>query len=103
VVVKGKVHIARDLGHGTSNDAEWLALIEAMRLALSLEEPDYILIGDSAVVIGQAKGLAKCRSQALQTHLDRFHQLVAGGPRPRIRQIKRSQNLAGIVLAKSHA
>ena len=101
VVVAGRTTVLRDLGPGTSSDAEWLALIEAMTLARSLELRDFVLIGDSADVIAKAKGVLRCRGDDLP-YLDRFRALAVSGSPPRIRQIKRSQNLAGIALARLH-
>ena len=102
VVAAGRTHIVRDLGHGTSTDAEWLALIEALTIARSLGTDDFILLGDSANVVAQANGAARPRGVAI-AHLDRFRAMTATGTPPRIRHIKRTQNLAGIALARSHA
>jgi ribonuclease HI len=98
VVMRGTAHIARDLGHGTNNDAEWLALIAAVRIALNLGVVDPVLLGDSTVVVNQANGVWKCRGPELQAHLATFRALADALPRLRIRYIKRSQNLAGIAL-----
>jgi len=98
VVARGVAHHFPDLGHGTNNDAEWLALIAALRVAHSLGINDFVLLGDSATVIDQANG-GKCRSPSLQAHFDTF--MALGGARPvRIRRIARAQNLAGIALAR---
>ncbi|MES2055181.1 MAG: reverse transcriptase-like protein [Pseudomonadota bacterium] len=102
VVARGRIYISRDLGHGTNNDAEWLALIEAVRIALSLGEPEFVLIGDSATVVNQANGLWKCRGIELQGHLRTFHDLTVPLAKVQVRQVKRSQNLAGIALARAH-
>ena len=102
VVVRGRSYVIHDLGQGSSADAEWLALLEAIRIARSLEEPDFVLVGDSAMVVDQANGVSKCRSANLQAHLENFRQLAAAGPSLCIRHIRRSQNLAGIALAKTH-
>lgn len=100
VVVRGVTHHLPDLGHGTSADAEWLALIAALRLAQALGEPDFVLLGDSATIIDQANGVSKCRSPTLQEHLKTFEAI--GGIRPaQIRRIGRSQNLAGIALEQT--
>lgn len=100
VVARGKTATLIDLGHGTRADAEWLALIEAVKLAQSLNAPDAILLGDAADVIGQANGTLKARGANLR-HLETFRTLAADSP-PRIRHIKRTQNLAGIALARLH-
>lgn len=102
VVAAGRTQILRDLGHGTSTDAEWLALIHALTVAQSLGTDDFILLGDSANVVAQANGAAKPRGVGI-AHLDRFRAMTAAGPRPRVRYIKRTQNLAGIALAQGHA
>ena len=101
VVAQGETHILRDIGHGSSGDAEWLALIHALKLALSLGAPDFVLLGDSASVVAQARGVAKCRGAAL-AHRAAFLALAPDGAPPRVRHIKRSQNLAGIALARLH-
>lgn len=101
VVARGTVHIDRELGHGTNNDAEWLALIAAMRVAQALGARDCVLLGDSTLVVGQATGRAKCRGAALQAHLATFRALAATMPPVRIRYIRRAQNLAGIALDRS--
>lgn len=98
VVVGGQARIVRDLGHGTSMDAEWLALIEALRVAQSLGLVDVVLLGDSAAVVGQANGTVKCRGVGV-AHRATFRALVGDAPAPRIRHIGRSQNLAGIALS----
>lgn len=99
VVARGILRHASGLGHGTSNDAEWLALIAALRLAQALGVADFELIGDSALVVNQANGVWTCRGADLQRHRDVFEAVRDGSP-VRIRHIRRTQNLAGIALAK---
>jgi ribonuclease HI len=101
VVAAGRTTILRDLGKGTSADAEWLALIHALTIAQSLAAPDFILLGDAADVVAKANGAVKCRDAAL-VHLERFRALASAGSPPRVRYVKRSQNLAGIALARLH-
>ena len=101
VVARGVTHHKHDCGQGTNNDAEWLALIHAVELALSIGAREVTLLGDSAVVIGQATGVAKCRSEALRGHYQNFLALRPQFDRIRIRHIGRHQNLAGIALAKA--
>jgi len=101
VVAAGRTHILRDLGHGTSTDAEWLALIHALRIAQSVPVADFVLVGDAANVVDQANGVVKCRGTRI-VHLETFRTLAATATPPRIRHIKRTQNLAGIALARLH-
>ncbi|WCM27168.1 reverse transcriptase-like protein [Sphingomonas sp. QA11] len=102
VVIGGKAHIQRDLGPGTGMDAEWLALIHAVGLARKLGLTYVVFIGDSVAVVNQANGTAKCRGGNIQ-HLEEFRAITSAANPPRIRHIKRSQNLAGIALARLHA
>ncbi len=102
VVAAGRTTILRDLGDGTSMDAEWLALIHALTLARSLGMPDIVLVGDAADVIAKANGTLKSRGAAAG-HCERFRALASAGAPPRVRHIKRSHNLAGIALARLHA
>lgn len=97
VVVQGRLYIRRDLGPGSSMDAEWLALIHAAEIARDLHLTDPVFLGDSLAVIGQATGAVKCRA-AYGRHLHALAQIVTA---PRIRHVKRTQNLAGIALACS--
>ena len=102
VVAGGRTTVERDLGPGSSMDAEWLALIAALERAQALGVADAVLLGDAAAVIAQASGRVRC-PHAYRPHFERFHAL----PRPpggvRIRYIKRTQNLSGIALAALHA
>lgn len=106
IVTAGQVYLLHDLGRGTSMDAEWLALIAALRLARSFDAGmpdgrDVVLMGDSAAVIAQANGEVRCRGTSLR-HFAEFHAVASAAPLPRIRHIKRTQNLAGIALARFH-
>ncbi len=101
VVARGITYHRPDCGRGTNNDAEWLALIHAMEVAMVIGASDIVLLGDSAVVVGQASGVAKCRSHELRAHLEKFQALAREFARIRIRRISRTQNLAGIALAKT--
>ena len=101
VVAAGKTIILTDVGQGSSTDAEWLALIHALEVALALGLPDFVLMGDAADIVAKANGAVKCPGSALH-HLERFRALSPAGTRPRVRHVRRSQNLAGIALAKRH-
>ena len=101
VVARGITHHQPECGTGTNNDAEWLALIQAAEIALSIGARDVVLFGDSALVVGQASGRAKCRSPEFRAHLEKFQTLAKSFERIKIRKIPRTQNLAGIALAQA--
>ena len=101
VVAAGRTTIRRDLGHGTSMDAEWHALIEALAIGQSIGTANFVLIGDAANIVAKANGKLKCRAADLP-HWERFRALASVACPPRVRYVKRSQNLAGIALARLH-
>ena len=80
-------------------DAEWMALIEAMRCAHDLGLVDAVLLGDALAVISQANGSARCPSDYVR-HMEVFRLLPRPPGRVQVRYVKRTQNLAGIALAK---
>lgn len=101
VVMRGVLHLFDDLGHGTNSDAEWMALISALELTHAMGHTDIELIGDAIEVIKKAtRALSTGRSSGC--HETTFLALCAGKPKPRIRWIKRAQNLAGVALAARH-
>lgn len=102
VVARGRTYHRTHLGDGDNNDAEWLALIDALAVAKSLGAADVTLLGDSALVVNQASGIAACRTPRFQDRLVEFRALAAGLERLRIRWIRRSHNLAGIALERVH-
>ena len=97
VVVGGRATIVPDCGEGTSGEAEWLALTHAVEVARATGLSDFVLVGDSADVVAKANGRVPCRGDAVR-HLERFRALGA----VHVRRVKRSQNLAGIALARLH-
>lgn len=100
VVLRGVTHLFDDLGSGSNSDAEWLALIRAMELALPLC-PDVELIGDALAVVREADRVLR-EGRAGLGHAARFLALIAVARPARVRWIKREQNLAGIALAARH-
>ena len=100
VVARGVTYFFDDLGTGTNEDAEWLALHMALRTAQSLGGGDFDLVGDAAHVIAAANGAAKCRGRGARDHLARFREAAAAAPPRQVRWIARTQNLAGIALAR---
>jgi ribonuclease HI len=101
VVTGGRTWVEPDVGHGSSLDAEWLALLHALRITQELGVAEFVLLGDAAAVIDAANGAVKCRGSAA-THFAAFRALVGDGNPPCIRRIGRAQNLAGIALARLH-
>ncbi|MES2492626.1 MAG: reverse transcriptase-like protein [Pseudomonadota bacterium] len=100
VVARGVLFLERGLPPGDSCRAEWLALLHALRVARQLGADDIVLLGDSALVVHQARGDWKCRSAELAELRQAFDKLGQCFARTRIRHVKRSHNLAGIALER---
>ncbi|MGA1800160.1 reverse transcriptase-like protein [Sphingomonas sp. 4RDLI-65] len=101
-VLRGVTYYRHDLGDGTNSEAEWLAAIHALEIAIRNGERDVVLLGDSTLVVTQANGTARCRTPELEAHRVQFESLAGNLDTVRIRHIGRAQNLAGIALARLH-
>ncbi|HLL59315.1 MAG TPA: reverse transcriptase-like protein [Allosphingosinicella sp.] len=100
VVTGGKCYHKTGLGYGSSEEAEWLALLHSLEIASVLGLSEALLLGDSASVINQANGKTRCRSTVLQQHLASYNEKAERFSNLRLRHIKRTQNLAGIAIQK---
>jgi ribonuclease HI len=102
VVAGGILHHQRNLGVGSSEEAEWLALLHALTVAKALGLIRVDLRGDSASVINQVIGATKPRTPAARNYLVKFEEEARHFERVRVRFLRRTQNLAGIALDKVH-
>lgn len=102
VVARGRAYFQRDLGPGTSMDAEWLALIHAVQIARALGLATPLFLGDALAVVGQANGMVKCKGASIG-HFLTLKTLTTSSAPLHIRHVKRTQNLAGIALARRYA
>jgi ribonuclease HI len=100
VVARGKLYHLPRQGNGSSDHAEWLALLHALGIARALGATDILLLGDSLAVVEQANRRRTCRRPEFRACLARFEAGAATFARVRIRHIARTQNLAGIALGK---
>lgn len=103
VVARGRTYFFDDLGEGSSSDAEWLALRQALAVAQSLGVASFDLLGDSRGIIAQASGTVPCRTPAARAHRAAYLAAAAAHPPRRLRWRPRHQNLAGIALSRRHA
>lgn len=100
VVVRGREYVRRGLGPGSSLEAEWLALLHAVEIAGELGVADPVFLGDSLAVVSQATGAAHRGTS--RHYIEALTTMGHTSSSFRIRHIKRSQNLAGIALARFH-
>jgi ribonuclease HI len=98
-VISGRCHTDANVGNGDNNEAEWSALLYAIRLATEAGVREAVFVGDSTLVIEQAKGRWKCRSEHLKPYLAAFRTAIEPIECVKLRQVHRSRNLAGIALA----
>ena len=101
VVVHGRDYVRRGLGLGSAMEAEWLALLHAVELATDLGLHDTVFLGDSLAVVSQANGIVRCPSDHIH-HRQTLAALQSRSGTLHIRHVKRSQNLAGVALARLH-
>jgi ribonuclease HI len=101
VFVNGREYVFQGLGPGSAMDAEWLALLQAVELAGELGLHDAVFLGDSLAVVDQANGIVRCPSDHAHHH-QALAALQSRSGKLRIRHVKRSQNLAGVALARLH-
>jgi ribonuclease HI len=101
VVVRGREYVRQGLGRGTSLEAEWLALVQAAKIARALGLATPVFLGDSLAVIGQANGTVPCKGICAR-HFESLAELRPPSGKFRLRHVKRSQNLAGVALARLH-
>jgi ribonuclease HI len=88
---------AFNLGDGTNNIAEWSAVVWAAQWAKENGLKKVTLLGDSLLVVNQANGAWKIKSEQLKPFLQIFKQ-VAEGIDIDLRHVRRDSNLAGIFL-----
>jgi ribonuclease HI len=100
VVTGGRVWHRVDHGPGDNNDAEWLALLDALAVARGLGLRDVVLLGDSVMVVDQARGRARRVLPRFRDYQARFQDATAGFDRVRVRHVGRAHNLAGIALER---
>ena len=100
VVARGILYHQPRLGSGSSERAEWLALLHALRVAREIGARDVVLIGDSLSVIHQVRGVARCRGAAERAALEAVRAQFGHFTRVRLRHVPRSRNLAGSALAR---
>ena len=87
-----RVEISRRAGHGSSGDAEYLALIAALEKAVELGVPELLLYGDSQVVVQDVLLSPLAGAKALREHRARVGQLMAALAQVHVRWVPRHRN-----------
>lgn len=110
VHARGTAHFRHNHPAGCHQRAEWLALLDALELAVASGAEDVVLGSDSAMVVAMAQalrlgrgGLLTGRTARFAPYLLRFEALAAGLARLRLRHVRRHRNPAGQALDQYRA
>nr|WP_295374723.1 reverse transcriptase-like protein [uncultured Sphingosinicella sp.] len=100
VVARGRLYHRTGLGLGSSDEAEWLALLHGLEVARDLGVKEVVLLGDSAAVINRVNGSTKPGSASAGAMLAKYRKEALFFTKLRVRHVRRTQNLAGIALGR---
>jgi ribonuclease HI len=88
-----RIEEAGTLGRMTNNQAEYIALVRALRHAAQLGTGHRLLIqSDSELLVKQMNGEYRVKDDSLRTHYEEAQRLVAQFPSVVIRHVRRAQN-----------
>ena len=87
-----RVEISRRAGHGSSGDAEYLALIAVLETAVELGVTELLVYGDSQVVVQDVLLSPQAGARALGLHRARAAQLMAALALVHVRWVPRHRN-----------
>ena len=99
---EGKIRIAKWIGSQDNNVAEYIALMEALQIALALKAKVLHVYSDSQVVVRQMTGEYRCRSPRLYS-LNWTCRKLARSFRFSISHVRREHNAEANSLAASAA
>ncbi|MEM4366808.1 MAG: ribonuclease HI family protein [Candidatus Anstonellales archaeon] len=91
--------ISKNVGRRTNNEAEYLAVIEALKRARALKEKEVVIRADSQLVVRQLKGEYKVKEARLKKLYLEALSLCAGAE-VRFEWISRERNRRADMLAK---
>lgn len=89
------------VGRGTNNEAEWLALIALLEAAAAAHVPTLHIRGDSRLVVEQFAGRWKIRDTRMRTLAVRAHQIAAAIPTVTCVWVPRDANTRADTLSKA--
>ncbi len=96
IVIKksGKVvkEIAKEIGQGTNNIAEYSALIYALQEALILKEEDIKVFTDSELMYKQVTGSYQVKNPQIKTLFEQVKHLLGGFKHAEMKLVPREQN-----------
>lgn len=93
--------IKKSVGHKTNNEAEYLALIEALRFLKRFKEDDIIIYTDSQLLYGHMNNKYKVKEETLFPYFIKAHNYLIGFSNLKIESIDRGKNKKADALVKS--
>ncbi|HJX03819.1 MAG TPA: ribonuclease HI family protein [Dehalococcoidia bacterium] len=93
--------ISRYIGIGTNNNAEYMAVLEALREARRLKASEITLFLDSELIVKQLNGTYKVKSKALQPHFLQVVRLLKSFDIFSVKHIPRNLNSEADKLANA--
>ena len=91
--------IVKDVGNGTNNRAEYMALLYALIYIKHLKTEEEVAIkSDSSLVVNQVNGRYKVKSSSVKPLYQKALRLLRELPNVKVEYIPREENLAGHLL-----
>lgn len=90
---EGKILLTKNIGYGTSNEAEYIAVIEALDIAKKLEVSSVVVYTPSVLLINHMKGVWKI-SKKFKSLVERVKYKCRDFPKSFIAHKKSKDNLA---------
>jgi ribonuclease HI len=87
-----RIEISRRAGHGNSGDAEYLALIALLEMAVEMQLPELLVFGDSQIVVHDVLLAQGAGAKGLQEHRERVGALMAQLALVNVRWVPRHRN-----------
>ena len=90
------------LGHGTNNEAEWMALLYVLEVCNSAGQQHIKVYGDSQLVINQATGLWQTKQDSLKIYKKTYDDMKGMFKKIELQYVARAKNLAGIHIEENN-
>nr|WP_278279281.1 ribonuclease HI family protein [Syntrophomonas palmitatica] len=98
------ITICENMGYGTNNEAEYLAIIKAIETVLDLPPGSVLIQSDSQLVVNQVNGIYRIKQQYLAELCNRVHTLIEKYPGTiELKWVSRNQNSEADALASKAA
>jgi len=91
--------VIKDIGNGTNNRAEYLALIYSLIYIKHLQPEEKVTIkSDSALLVNQINGRYKVKSASIAPLYQKATRILQQLPNVKVQYVPREENLAGHLL-----